>query len=66
MSMGGQNMVTSREYRKKRVIKLIQRIDEALDSIEIIDPWGDVVNNFEDVDRERITKRLLKLLPTLP
>ena len=59
-------MVTSREYRKKRVIKLIQRIDEMLDSIEIIDPWGDVVNNFEDVVRERITKRLLKLLPTLP
>jgi hypothetical protein len=37
-------------------------IDKLLDEIERVDPYGDIVQNFEDECRERHTKRLIEMI----
>lgn len=46
-----------------QVIKsMLRSIDNSLDIIERIDPYGDLTQNFEDIDRVRHTTRLIKLI----
>lgn len=40
----------------------LKDIDKILDEIDRNDPYGDMVQNFEDIDRERYTARLIKTI----
>jgi len=55
-------MIKDFEKRAKKSLEIIQKIDSLLDQLEKVDPYGDLVQNFEDIYRERETKRLIKLI----
>ena len=55
-------MVTNFESRAKKSLEILQKIDNLLNQLEKVDPYGDLVQNFEDMYRERETKRLIKLI----
>ena len=55
-------MVTNFETRAKKSIEILQKIDRLLNQLEKVDPYGDIVQNFEDIYRERETKRVIKLI----
>jgi len=50
------------EKRARKCLEIIQKIDKLLDQLEKVDPYGDLVQNFEDIYRDRQTKRLIKLI----
>ena len=54
--------LTAQEKRALRVLKLLSSIDKLLDKIDEVDPYGDVVQNFEDGERIRHTKRLMEMI----
>jgi len=47
---------------RKKCLSILKKIDTLLDELERIDPYGDIVQNFEDTYRERQTKRLIKMI----
>lgn len=55
-------MVTKFEQQAKKSIEILQKIDRLLNQLEKVDPYGDLVQNFEDMYRERETKRLIELI----
>ena len=55
-------MVTKFEHQAKKSIEILQKIDRLLNQLEKVDPYGDMVENFEDMYRGRETKRLIKLI----
>lgn len=55
-------MVTKFEQQAKKSIEILQKIDKLLNQLEKVDPYGDLVENFEDMYRERETKHLIKLI----
>ena len=55
-------MVTKFEQRAKKSLEILQKIDRLLDQLDKVDPYGDLVQNFEDIYRERDTKRLINLI----
>lgn len=54
------------EQKVKRCIEILKRIDKQLDQLDKYDPYGDMVENFEDrlswENERRHTRRLIKLL----
>ena len=48
-----------RKEEVKKCIEILEKIDRLLDQLEKHDPYGDTVQNFEDIMRERHTKRLI-------
>ena len=54
-------MVISCE-RLREAKKILQTIDKELNKLEKADPYGDIVENFEDMYRKRHTKRLIKMI----
>lgn len=54
--------LTVQKKRALRVLKLLSSIDKLLDKIDEVDPYGDVVQNFEDGERIRHTKRLMEMI----
>lgn len=48
--------------RAKKCLEILQKIDKLVDQLERHDPYGDLAENFEDICRERETKRLIKLI----
>jgi len=55
-------MVIKFEQRAKKSLEILQKIDRLLNQLEKVDPYGDLVQNFEDIYRKRETKRLIKLI----
>lgn len=45
-----------------RIRELLEEIQERIDKIMEIDPYGDIHENFEDPDGGRITDRLISLI----
>ena len=41
---------------------ILLAIDKNLDALDEVDVYGDAVQNFEDMNRERHTTRLLKMV----
>ena len=53
------------ENKRKRLIetkKILEEIDVMLDRLKEVDPYGDIVQNFEDEYRRRQTQRLLAMV----
>lgn len=54
------------EQKTKKCIEILKRIDKQLDQLSKYDPYGDMVENFENQlswdNEKRHTKRLIKLL----
>lgn len=53
------------ENKQKSLIetkKILEKIDELLDRLEEVDPYGDILQNFEDDCRRRQTQRLLAMV----
>ena len=51
------------QKNKLRIIRVkLLKIDTILDEIDYLDPYGDIVQNFEDECRERQTKRLISMI----
>lgn len=57
-------MVTKFEQQAKKSIEILQKIDRLLNQLEKVDPYGDMVENFENWDGQRHTKRLIKMIRT--
>lgn len=53
------------ENKRKSLIetkKILEEIDNLLDRLEEVDPYGDILQNFEDERRRRQTQRLLAMV----
>ena len=50
------------KQRAKHTLNILTGIDRLLDKLEESDPYGDIVQNFEDIDRTRHTRRLAKMI----
>ena len=53
------------ENKRKSLIetkKILEEIDGLLDKLEEVDPYGDIVENFEDAYKRRTTARLLVMV----
>ena len=51
-----------KEQKIKKSMEILRKIDGLLNQLEKYDPYGDMVQNFEDLYRERHTLRLLAML----
>jgi len=45
-----------------KCLEILKKIDKQLDQLEKYDPYGDMVQNFEDMYRKRETKRLIDMI----
>lgn len=56
------------EQKAKKCVEILKRIDKQLDQLDKYDPYGDMIENFEDTmswgesNEKRHTKRLIKLI----
>ena len=54
------------KYNKKRLRELrsyLLGIDALLDKVEQVDPYGDVIENFQELDKEtRHTRRIIAMI----
>lgn len=53
------------ENKRKSLLetkKILEEIDNLLDRLDEVDPYGDIVQNFEDDRRRRHTQRLLAMV----
>ncbi len=53
------------ENKRKSLLKtkkILEKIDKLLDELEEVDPYGDMVENFEDGMKRRHTQRLLAMI----
>ena len=50
------------EQKARKCIEILKRIDKQLNQLDKYDPYGDMVQNFEDIVRKRHTLRLIKML----
>jgi len=56
-------MVKDRCVQLEKVKNILESMDKLLVKLEKADPYGDMIENFQDTfDRELHTKRLLKLV----
>lgn len=55
-------MVKDWRERARKCLEILQKIDKLVDQLEKYDPYGDLAQNFEDIYRERETKRLIKMI----
>lgn len=50
------------EKRAVRVNELLFSIHKILDKLEELDPYGDVIENFQDTDGTKVTTRLMEMI----
>lgn len=55
-------MVKNWKERAIKCLEILQKIDKLVDQLEKFDPYGDLAQNFEDIYRERETKRLIQMI----
>lgn len=55
--------MNSKKDRLEKTRQALLKIDEQLDIIEASEPYGDMIENFQDIDREeRVTDRLVRMI----
>ena len=55
-------MAKNWKERARKCLEILQKIDKLVDQLNKYDPYGDLAENFEDMYRERETKRLIKMI----
>ena len=55
------------DQKAKKCIEILKRIDKQLDQLDKYDPYGDMLQNFEDrlswgIEPKRHTRRLIKMI----
>ena len=58
----GGEMVKDWRDQARKCLEILQKIDKLVDQLNKYDPYGDLAENFEDIYRERETKRLIKMI----
>ena len=55
-------METKRKRRMKQAREALRRIDQELNELEMVDPYGDIIENFQDHEGERHTTRIIRMI----